>query len=146
MIRYRNYRLIVFGVISLFILSCQWIGCGRSGRGVRMRSGSLKVSFEWKAENRCSDRSPRIVVDGIPSGTARLDVTMTDMDRKAFGHGGGSVKCKRTGRMVIPSGALQDYKGPCPSGSQHRYRIVVSCVSERGRITASGEAMRACCK
>lgn len=137
----------VAGLVTVLFLCCLSVGCGRSKPAPRSvpRSTHLVVSFEWTAENRCSDRSPEIVVEGIPPGTARLDVTMTDMDQKSFPHGGGSVECKRQGRMVIPAGALRDYQGPCPPGSVHRYRIVVSCVNEKGHLGASGEATQACC-
>jgi len=145
MFRCRNHRLIILGVVSLFSLSILSIGCGRPKPRPIRHSKGLGVSFEWKAENRCSDHSPEIIVEGIPPGTIRLDVTMTDMDQKSFPHGGGSVKCNRSKRKVIPAGALRDYRGPCPPKSKHRYRIVVSCVNDRGRIIASGETMRACC-
>ncbi len=145
----RSLSLWVGGACLVAVLSlcCLSAGCGRPKPAPRSvpRSTHLSVSFEWTAANRCTDRSPEIVVEGIPPGTVRLDVTMTDMDQKSFPHGGGSVECKRKGRMVIPAGALRDYKGPCPPGTPHRYRIVVSCVSEKGHISASGESMRACC-
>ena len=83
--------------------------------------------------------SPSIKVSNIPKGTAFFKVKMTDLDMTSFDHGGGIVSY--IGGDVIPEGALKGYRGPePPSGSVHRYEIVVQALSsDKSLILGEGK-------
>ncbi len=70
----------------------------------------LGVEYTWVPDNECSDVSPKIMVSGIPQGTEKLRVSLTDRDVPSYNHGGGTAEYK--GSNVIEAGALKYYSGP----------------------------------
>ena len=96
----------------------------------------LGVEYTWVPDNECSDVSPKIMVSGIPQGTEKLRVSLTDRDVPSYNHGGGTVEYK--GSNVIEAGALKYYSGPCPPGGEDFYAIKVDAIDASGRVTGSG--------
>ncbi|MGH7006163.1 MAG: hypothetical protein ACREIP_19640 [Alphaproteobacteria bacterium] len=88
-------------------------GAGCAGTGDDARLPRLGIEFNWNDVPVCSNVSPRLVVQGAPPGTARFRVELVDKDSALARHGGGEVAADPSG--VIPQGALQSYRGPCPS-------------------------------
>ncbi|MDX8529763.1 hypothetical protein RFM41_10450 [Mesorhizobium sp. VK25A] len=77
-----------------------------------------------------------MTLSGVPSGTAKLQIRMTDSN-SAFEHGGGTVAYK--GQTSLPYGEFR-YKGPCPDSGTHFYNITVKAVDASGKVLASGSA------
>lgn len=102
-------------------------------------ASGLSVSFEWGPTKRCFDpKSPPIKLSGVPQGTAKLQITMTDSS-SAYDHGGGTVVYK--GQTLLQYGAFR-YKGPCPDSGTHFYNITVKALAASGSVLASGSASR----
>ena len=96
----------------------------------------LSLDWQWKSSHRCSVTSPAITVSGIPTGTARLAVTMVDLDVPSYDHGGGSVAHAGGATATIAEGALKDFRGPCPpnfNGAGHNYEITVRALAADGK-------------
>ena len=97
----------------------------------------MKVSFEWGPTTKCFDsKSPPINLSGVPEGTAKLDIQMTDRNAMDFRHGGGKVAYD--GTNALPYGAFR-YKGPCPP-SKHKYRFTVKALDKGGKTLATAQA------
>jgi phosphatidylethanolamine-binding protein (PEBP) family uncharacterized protein len=103
----------------------------------------LQVEYVWTPPSKCSTVSPEITVSGVPASTKQLNVTLTDLDVPTYNHGGGTLKYE--GSNVIPSGALKNYRGPCPPSGQHRYTIHVDAIDASGVIVGSGKKTLSCC-
>lgn len=102
-------------------------------------ASGLGVSFEWGPTKKCFDpKSPPITVSGVPQGTTKLQIRMTDSN-SPFEHGGGTVAYK--GQGSLPYGAFR-YKGPCPPGETHFYNITVKAVDASGKVLATGTATK----
>lgn len=103
----------------------------------------LTVDYTWKLKHKCSASSPELKVDGIPSNTAELSVTMIDHDMRSFNHGGGFVKNEAgfPSSFALPEGALKSYKGPCPpnfSSFGHDYEFIVVAKDKSNNELAKG--------
>lgn len=103
----------------------------------------LEVSFRWTEANICTAFSPRIEVVGVPPGTAYLRVKLTDLNVPAYPHGGGTVPYR--GSSIIPAGALNRYRGPCPPEGRHDYRLTVEALDPESRVIGRGEETVPCC-
>src|SRR4030042_7211998 len=110
---------------------------------VAPNAANLQVELKWTAANKCSSVSPEIRVTGIPSTTKQLKISMIDLDKPDFNHGGGTVKYD--GSNVIPAGGLKSYTGPCPPSGQHSYSIKVDAIDVSGVIVGSGKQAKPCC-
>lgn len=100
---------------------------------------AMRVDFAFAPSDRCGTTSPVIRVEDAPAAVRRFSVNMTDLDAPAFVHGGGRVDRPADG--VIPAGALQNYRGPCPP-TRHTYRITVTGLDANGTSVAAGQAQR----
>lgn len=97
----------------------------------------MKVSFDWGQTKKCFDHnSPPITLSGVPVGTAKLDIQMTDRNAMDFHHGGGKVAYD--GNNSLPYGAFS-YTGPCPP-SKHKYRFTVKALDAKGKELATAKA------
>ncbi|WP_084508366.1 phospholipid-binding protein [Mesorhizobium sp. WSM3224] len=100
-------------------------------------ASGMGVSFAWGPTKKCFDpKSPPITVSGVPQGTAKLQIRMTDSS-SSYDHGGGTVVYK--GQASLPYGAFR-YKGPCPDSGTHFYNITVKAMDSSGKVLASGSA------
>ncbi|WJI64498.1 phospholipid-binding protein [Mesorhizobium sp. C416B] len=100
-------------------------------------ASGLGVSFEWGPTKKCFDpKSPPIALSGVPQGTTKLQITMTDSS-SAYNHGGGTVAYK--GQTALQYGAFR-YKGPCPDSGTHFYNISVKALDASGKVLATGSA------
>ncbi len=106
-----------------------------------LAADDLSVDFSWQGTARCSDVSPEIRVANVPAGTTAFKVSLTDLDKTSWNHGGGTVPADPSG--VIPSGALKaGYNGPCPPSGSHTYRFTVRALDAEGRELAKGSAKK----
>ena len=97
---------------------------------------NLNIDWEWKGSHQCSPSSPALVVSGIPNGTKSLQITMVDHDARHYDHGGGTIEHSGGSSMIIPEGALKNYKGPCPpnfSSFGHEYEFTVKAIAADGQ-------------
>ncbi|WP_080917604.1 YbhB/YbcL family Raf kinase inhibitor-like protein [Manganibacter manganicus] len=111
---------------------------GLSGcQSVPQSAAHLGVNFQFSPSSRCSPVNPQITLTGVPTGTAKYAVHMTDLDKPDYNHGGGTIIASGN---VIPSGALKVYKGPCPPAGPHRYEISVKALDASGEIVGFGKS------
>lgn len=104
-------------------------------------AAALGVDFTWSERSRCSPVSPAIKVTGVPEDTAYLKVTMKDLNKPNYRHGGGEVAYEGSG--AIAEGALGQYKGPCPPMGQHTYRFTVEALNaDKNLILGVGQSER----
>jgi phosphatidylethanolamine-binding protein (PEBP) family uncharacterized protein len=108
---------------------------------------AMVVEFRWHISHHCSSTSPVIKVKNIPAGTLVLEVQMQDLDSQNPAHGGGGGKVTNEGgfpaEFKIPSGALSQYKGPCPDNFTtlgHEYLIEVSAIGADAKRLSQGSA------
>ena len=97
---------------------------------------AFSASFTW-----CSG-SPRFTLSDVPSGTAKLDFHMTDLNKPSFHHGGGTVDYR--GQGEVPCGAFaKGFVGPSPSpGEVHTYEFTVKALGANGAPLATTTARR----
>lgn len=102
---------------------------------------SMEVGFDFKSGSGPRPE-PEITIKNVPSGTAWLEVRMSDLDLLSYDHGGGIVAYD--GKGFIPVGSLQRYRGPNPpAGTRHRYVIVVKALNnDKSLLLGEGESMR----
>jgi hypothetical protein len=68
---------------------------------------AFSASFTW-----CTG-SPRFTLSDVPTGTAKLDFHMTDLNKPSFYHGGGTVDYR--GQGEVPCGTFATgFVGPSP--------------------------------
>ncbi|TIS18362.1 MAG: hypothetical protein E5X07_32560 [Mesorhizobium sp.] len=79
-----------------------------------------------------------MTLSGVPQGTVKLQIMMTDSS-SVYDHGGGTVVYK--GQTSLQYGAFR-YKGPCPDSGTHFYNITVEALAASGSVLASGSASR----
>lgn len=111
--------------------------------GARAQSG-LAIDWQWNISHRCSTTSPALTVSGIPAGTARLAITLVDLDVPGYDHGGGTVAHAGGASADIAPGALKHYRGPCPpnfSDFGHDYEFTVRALAADGK-TVLAQASR----
>ncbi|MDW5316431.1 YbhB/YbcL family Raf kinase inhibitor-like protein [Rhizobium sp. PL01] len=98
----------------------------------------MSASVDWGPTKKCFDsKSPPISLSGVPDGTAKLDIRMTDMYATDFMHGGGKVTY--SGEKSLPYGAFR-YKGPCPPTGKHKYRFTIKALDAKGKALATAKA------
>ena len=102
---------------------------------------TLGVEYSWKGIANCSNISPALKVTGFPKETKSFSVRMVDMNEPTKNHGGGKIL--NDGSGMIPSGAFDDYVGPCLSGGSHRFQFVVKALDAQGTVIGEGRAVQA---
>jgi phosphatidylethanolamine-binding protein (PEBP) family uncharacterized protein len=128
---YKNCWIPVFFAIGILTV------CSASAM-----ANDVKVEWKWKEGHECYTKSPQINLKNVPAGTAKLSISMVDLDFTGFDHGGGDVDYG--GKGIVPEGALSYYKGPCPP-DEHRYEITVIAQDKTGKTLGKGVGMRECC-
>ena len=100
----------------------------------------ITLDFSWPEKSKCFDeRSPEITLKGVPGATKILSVNLFDLDNR-YDHGGGDVTFRESG--TIPEGALDKYRGPCPSYGAPRYELTIKALDENGNVLAFGKKTR----
>ena len=89
----------------------------------------LDVDFSWVGTSACSSKSPAFSIENVPAETATLKFLMTDLDKRTFNHGGGTVAY--SGGSAVPAGAFS-YTGPCPPSGSHTYQWDVQALNAAG--------------
>jgi phosphatidylethanolamine-binding protein (PEBP) family uncharacterized protein len=115
-----------------------FIGCATET--MAPNAPSLGVEYSWKGIANCSNISPAIKVTGFPKETKSFSVRMVDLNDSMVNHGGGKIV--NDGSGMIPSGAFDDYRGPCLQGSVHRFEFVVKALDEKGTVIGEGKAVQ----
>jgi phosphatidylethanolamine-binding protein (PEBP) family uncharacterized protein len=97
---------------------------------------AFSASFTWCAG------SPRFQVNDVPSGTAKLNFQMTDLNKPSFHHGGGTVDYR--GQGEVPCGAFaKGFVGPSPPpGEVHTYEFTIKALGGNGAALATTTARR----
>ncbi len=125
-------------VFAVFFFSPA-VGASAAGRD----SFDLQIDYIWTQANQCSTVSPEIRVSGVPAATKELRASLVDLDVPTYNHGGGTITYE--GKNVIPTGALKNYRGPCPPSGQHRYTIQVDALDASRAVIGSGKKTVSCC-
>ena len=78
----------------------------------------------------------------MPSGTAKLDFHMTDLNKPSFHHGGGTVDYR--GQAEVPCGAFaKGFVGPSPPpGEIHTYEFTIKALGANGATLATTTVRR----
>jgi phosphatidylethanolamine-binding protein (PEBP) family uncharacterized protein len=100
----------------------------------------MTIDYEWLREHKCSSKSPALNIAGIPAGATKLTATLIDNDVPSYPHGGGSVAITNADTFTIETGALSNYKGPCPpnfSSFGHDYSWTIRAFDTSGKELAS---------
>jgi hypothetical protein len=97
---------------------------------------AFSASFTW-----CIG-SPRFTLSDVPTGTAKLDFHMTDLNKPSFHHGGGTVDYR--GQGEVPCGAFaKGFVGPSPPpGEVHTYEFTVKALSANDALLATTTTRR----
>lgn len=128
-------KIILFSILIGIVAT----GCS-DGEKTSPDAVTLGVDFTWLEEQKCFDeRSPEIVVTGHPGSTKSFHVKMHDLTNN-YNHGSGTAV--NDGSGVIPVGALEKYRGPCPTYGSPRYEFTVKALDENGVIVGVGKKMK----
>ena len=102
----------------------------------------MKVAFSFDTSGcALNSPNPEIKVSNVPDGTVYFQVSMIDLDKRSFNHGGGTVE--NGGDGIIKKGSLKSYKGPCPP-STHTYEFTVKALNaDKSLILGEGQARSA---
>ena len=108
---------------------------------VSLSTVAMEVDLNWTLADKCSSKSPKLMVTNIPGGATGLSVKLTDNDMASWNHGGGWVKVDGQKSIAIPEGALNaGYNGPCPpnfSSFGHDYTFSVKAEGKDGVALAT---------
>lgn len=98
----------------------------------------MSASVDWGPTKKCFDsKSPPMKLSGVPLGTVKLDIRMTDLDAPDFFHGGGKVAYSGNS---LPYGAFS-YRGPCPP-APHTYQFTVKALDASGKTVGTATARK----
>jgi len=125
---------------SLMVLGVLFFVVGCATEKVAPNALTLGVEYSWKGIANCSNISPAIKVTGFPKETKSFSVRMSDLNDSTVNHGGGKIL--NDGSGMIPSGAFDDYRGPCLQGSVHRFQFIVNALDEQGTVIGQGKAIQ----
>jgi len=125
---------------SLLVLCVLVFFVGCATEKVAPNAVPLGVEYSWKGIANCSNVSPAIKVTGFSKETKHFSVRMVDMNEPTKNHGGGKISSDGSG--MIPSGAFDDYMGPCLQGGSHRFQFVVKALDAQGTVIGEGKAIQ----
>jgi Phosphatidylethanolamine-binding protein len=99
---------------------------------------AFTVSFDWCPQGS----SPNFVLRDVPAGTVNLRFAMTDLDKPAFHHGGGTVGYR--GQPEVPCDAFASgFVGPTPPpGEVHTYEFTIQALRPDGTVLGTTTARR----
>jgi phosphatidylethanolamine-binding protein (PEBP) family uncharacterized protein len=125
---------------SLMVLGVLFFLVGCATEKVAPNALTLGVEYSWKGITNCSNISPAIKVTGFPKETKSFSVRMSDLNDSMVTHGGGKIP--NDGSGMIPSGAFDDYRGPCLQGGSHRFQFIVNALDAQGTVIGQGKAIQ----
>jgi len=89
------------------------------------------AKIDFASIERCSEKSPEIVVQNVPNETVLFEVSLQDYDAPGYRHGGG--KAANDGTGIIKQGSVKgNYEGPCPP-FPHRYNFTITARDAGGK-------------
>ncbi len=99
---------------------------------------AFSVSFDWCPQGS----SPNFTLHDVPHGTVNLRFAMTDLDKPAFHHGGGTVGYR--GQPEVPCDAFASgFIGPTPPpGEVHTYEFSIQALAPDGTVLGATTARR----
>ena len=99
---------------------------------------AFSVSFDWCPQGS----SPNFALRDVPAGTVNLRFAMTDLDKPAFHHGGGTVGYR--GQPEVPCDAFATgFVGPTPPpGEVHTYEFTIQALRPDGTVLGTTTARR----
>jgi len=132
----------IIKLIQILIILCAATFFGCSSEKISPNAVALGIDYEWTELDRAKSKNPEIKVSGIPEGTIRFHVGLSDLDLKSFDHGGGYVD--HDGSGIIRRGAIVGhYYGPDPPPTiTHSYEITVKAIDESDVIIGIGKKTR----
>jgi phosphatidylethanolamine-binding protein (PEBP) family uncharacterized protein len=101
---------------------------------------AFTVSFDWCGG--APDGSPNFQLRDVPRGTVNLRFAMTDLDKPAFHHGGGTVGYR--GQPEVPCDAFASgFVGPTPPpGEVHTYEFSIQALAPDGAVLGATTARK----
>jgi phosphatidylethanolamine-binding protein (PEBP) family uncharacterized protein len=101
-------------------------------------ASAFTISFDWCRQGS----SPNFQLRDVPHGTVNLRFAMTDLDRPAFRHGGGTVGYR--GQPEVPCDAFASgFVGPSPPpGEVHTYEFSIQALAPDGTVLGTTTARR----
>jgi phosphatidylethanolamine-binding protein (PEBP) family uncharacterized protein len=99
---------------------------------------AFTVAFDWCPQGS----SPNFRLRDVPQNTVNLRFAMTDLDKPAFHHGGGTVGYR--GQPEVPCDAFASgFVGPTPApGEVHTYEFTIEALDPAGKVLAATKARR----
>ena len=101
---------------------------------------AFTVSFDWC--QGAPSGSPNFQLRDVPRGTVNLRFAMTDLDKPAFHHGGGTVGYR--GQPEVPCDAFASgFVGPTPPpGEVHTYEFTIQALAPDGSVLGATTARK----
>ena len=127
-------RLVFFAFLGFAIVAT---GCEKTAPDPN--AARLSVEFSWAGMKPCGWGNPEIHVDGIPSQTQFLVISMFD---HAYKYDHGTVVMPFTGDGIITRDRFKEIQGPCPSWTPGQYEITVKAIDDQEKILAIGSKQR----
>jgi phosphatidylethanolamine-binding protein (PEBP) family uncharacterized protein len=126
---------------SVFLLAAALLltllyGCAKEPENVPV----IGVDFKWQQQDKGAQDNPEIRLTGVPEGTQRFLVSLTDLDLKGFDHGSGYAN--NDGSGIIARGAIKGaYNGPDPPYPSviHTYEISVKALDADDNVIGFGK-------
>ena len=108
---------------------------------VAFGDAAFTASFKWCSKEPQSSTSPAFVLSGVPKGTVKLSLNMSDHS-SSYRHGGGDIVYK--GKNTIPCGAIATgWEGPFPpNGQVHTYEFSIKALDAAGNTLGAASATR----
>ena len=101
---------------------------------------AFSVTFDWCGG--APNGSPNFQLRDVPRGTVNLRFAMTDLDKPAFHHGGGTVGYR--GQPDVPCDAFASgFVGPTPPpGEVHTYEFTIQALAPDGSVLGATTARK----
>ena len=101
---------------------------------------AFTVTFDWC--QGAPSGSPNFQLRDVPRGTVNLRFAMTDLDKPAFRHGGGTVGYR--GQPEVPCDAFASgFIGPTPPpGEVHTYEFSIQALAPDGSVLGATTARK----
>lgn len=102
----------------------------------------IAFDFHWTEKSGCAFLSPPMVFSGVPESAGFLRLTMVDLDKPSYSHGGGVVPYVK-GMKGLSEGVLSAYEGPCPPTGAHKYKITIEALNkDQSLVLARGSEIK----
>ena len=126
-------------MIPCFLLGIVLFAPGCEKNEPYPKATPLVVEFSWEGMKPCGWGNPEIHVEGIPSQTQFLVISMFD---HAYKYDHGTVVMPFTGDGNITQDRFKEIQGPCPSWTPGQYKITVKAIDDQEKVLAIGSHQR----